>query len=294
MPVTVNCSVVPIAMLGPVGVISRDTSVAGVTVSAVAPETPPSVAVIVAEPEATGAARPIEPAVSLMLATADDEELQTTLVVRFCVELSEYVPVATNCWIIPSARLGFAGDIAMETSVAGVTAIAVDPETAPNVAVIDALPGDAGVTSPRDPVIVLTLAMDGEDEFHVTSWVKFCVELSEKVPVAANCSVVPIAILELAGVTAMDCRVAGVIVNVVQPDMFPFLAVMVFLHGPLSPIFPKLIIMALIVSDDPHVTDDVMSWVELSENIPVAENCAVVPAAIVGFVGVTSMATSWA
>ncbi len=119
-------------------------------------------------------------------------------------------------------------------------------------------------------------------------------ELSEKVPVAVNCSVAPIAMLELAGVTAMDCKVAGVVVNVVQPDIFPLLAVMVFLHEPLSPIFPNHIIMALSVSDDPHVTDDVMSWVELSEYIPVAENCTVVPAAIVGFVGVTSMATSWA
>ncbi len=160
-------------MLGLVGVISRDTSVAGVTVNAVAPDTLPSVAVIDAEPEATGAASPIEPAVLLMLATADDEELQTTLVVRFCVELSEYVPVATNCWIIPSARVGFAGDIAMETSVAGVTAIAVEPEMLPNVAVTVALPEDAGVASPMDPVIVLTLNMDGEDEFHVTFWVIF-------------------------------------------------------------------------------------------------------------------------
>jgi len=52
-PVAVNCCVVPSAMLGLAGVTWIVTRVAGVTVSRVDPETPPSEAVIVTEPAAT-------------------------------------------------------------------------------------------------------------------------------------------------------------------------------------------------------------------------------------------------
>ena len=43
----------------------------------------------------------------------------------------------------------------------------------------------------------------------VTWLVRFSVELSEKVPVAVNCSVCPLAMLGLAGVTAIDCERRG-------------------------------------------------------------------------------------
>ncbi len=80
-----------------VGVTSSETSVAGVTVSAVAPDSVPDVAVITVEPAVSRVASPIELAVLLMPATDDVDEFQTTSVVRFCVVLSENVPVATNC-----------------------------------------------------------------------------------------------------------------------------------------------------------------------------------------------------
>ena len=66
-----------------------DTSVAGVTVSVVDPDTLPDAAVIVVEPAATGVANPLEPAALLIVATPVLDELQATAVVRFCVELSE-------------------------------------------------------------------------------------------------------------------------------------------------------------------------------------------------------------
>jgi len=84
-------------MLGVVGVIARETSVAGVTVSVVDPDRVPDVAVIVVEPVAIGVTSPIEPAALLIAATDVDDELQVTVVVRFCVEPLEYVPVAVNC-----------------------------------------------------------------------------------------------------------------------------------------------------------------------------------------------------
>jgi hypothetical protein len=70
-------------MLGLLGVIAMDTSVAAVTVSVVDPDIPADVAVIVVEPVATEVALPLEPAALLMAATVAIDELQDTAVVRF-------------------------------------------------------------------------------------------------------------------------------------------------------------------------------------------------------------------
>ena len=79
--------------------------------SVMLPETAPDVAVIVVPPAATAVAMP--PVVIAAIEEAD--ELQVTDVVRFWAVLSENVPVATNCWVVPTVMLG----------VAGVTVIAV-------------------------------------------------------------------------------------------------------------------------------------------------------------------------
>ena len=56
----------------------------------------PDVAVILVEPAPAAVARPLRPEALLMLATDVEEESQVTDVVKFCVELSEYVPIAIN------------------------------------------------------------------------------------------------------------------------------------------------------------------------------------------------------
>ena len=84
-----NFWVVPLAMLGLVGVIAMDTSNAGVTVRAVDPDMLPDVAVIVVDPVATPEVNPFEPAALLIVATPVMDELQVTAVVKFCVVLSE-------------------------------------------------------------------------------------------------------------------------------------------------------------------------------------------------------------
>jgi hypothetical protein len=87
--VAVNFWVVPVAVLGLVGVIAMDTSVAGFTVKAVDPDMLPDVAVIIVDPVAMAAADPLEPAALLIVATARVDELQVTAVVKSCVVLSE-------------------------------------------------------------------------------------------------------------------------------------------------------------------------------------------------------------
>jgi hypothetical protein len=86
-------------MLGAVGVSAIDTRVAAVTVTVIVPAREPQtlatlqVAVIVALPVPTVLTSPL----LLTVTTAGFEEVQVRSALRFCVELSEKVPVAANC-----------------------------------------------------------------------------------------------------------------------------------------------------------------------------------------------------
>jgi hypothetical protein len=204
-----------------------------------------------------------------MAATVAFDELQDIVVVRFCVEPSEYVPVAVNCLLVPSAMLGLVGVTAMETSVTEVTASEVDPEILPDVAVIVVEPAATEVVNPLEPAALLMAAIVAADDFQVTDVVRFCVEPSEYVPVAVNCLVVPSAMLGLVGVTAMDTSVAGVTVSVAVPETLPDVAVIVVEPAatdvalPLEP--EALLMVATAILDDFQVTAVVRSCVVLSE-----------------------------
>ena len=100
----------------------------------------PRAAVIDVTPTPAAVASPLEPAALLTDAMVVSEEAQATDAVRFCVELSVYVPVAVNCWVVLSAMLGLDGVMAIDTSVAAVTVKFVEPEIVPRVAVIVAGP----------------------------------------------------------------------------------------------------------------------------------------------------------
>ena len=82
------------------------------------------------------------------------------------------------------------------------------------------VPRPVAVTEPP-AVTVATLVVC---EVHVTEPVRFCVELSEKVPVAVNCSELPFAIERFGAVTAIETNVAAVTVSVADPLMFPEVA----------------------------------------------------------------------
>ena len=179
VPVAVNCCVDPVVSEKTGGSTAIEINIAGVTVKVVDPDLLPSVAVIVVDPTTTGVTNPFEPAALLMAATDADDEPQVTAVVRFCVEPSEYVPVAMNCWVVPSAMLGLDGVTAKETSVAGVTDNIVLPEMLPTVAVIVVDPTATGVANPFEPAALLMAATDAADEPQVTAVVRFCVEPSE-------------------------------------------------------------------------------------------------------------------
>jgi hypothetical protein len=91
VPSAINCFVVPLAILGLLGVTEIDTSAAGVTVSLVLPDTfvVEAVAMIMVEPWATGDTIPFEPNALLIFATDVDAVLQITDAVRSFVVLFE-------------------------------------------------------------------------------------------------------------------------------------------------------------------------------------------------------------
>ena len=105
---------------------------------------------------------------------------------------------------------GVAGLTTIETSAAGVTVSFVVPEMEPEVAVMVVVPVPALVAKPWVPVALLTVATGVLEELHCTELVRFWVLPSLKVPVAANCCLVPNAIEGLAGVTAIEFRTTPV------------------------------------------------------------------------------------
>ncbi len=77
------------------------------------------------------------------------------------------------------AKLGLAGETAMETSVAAVIVSVVDPDTLLLVAVIVVVPAVTEVASPCETAALLTVATFIAEDVQVTEFVRFCVVLSE-------------------------------------------------------------------------------------------------------------------
>jgi hypothetical protein len=136
-----------------------DISTAGRTVSTVLPLTMPEVAEMVVVPTATVVARP--PAA--IVAAAGFVDAQVTVAVRFCVEPSEYVPVAVNCWVSPAATLGVAGVTVMDDSVGSTVSVAL-PVTPLSVAEMAVVPAATVVARPPAAIVAAAVFVDA----HVT------------------------------------------------------------------------------------------------------------------------------
>jgi len=85
--------------------------------------------------------------------------------------LSVYVPVAVNCWVVPSGMDGIAGVIAIETSCAGVMLTDVDPVIVPEVAEMFDVPAATLVARPAVEIV----ATADVSELQVTELVRFWV-----------------------------------------------------------------------------------------------------------------------
>jgi hypothetical protein len=103
--------------------------------------------------------------------------------------------------------LGFTGVTVREVRIAGVTVSVADPEIPPgNNDVMVAIPSLTAVALPFEPDVLLMVATPELDVDQVARVVKIWVFKSSSVPVAVNCCVVPLAMLAVVGVTAVDTR----------------------------------------------------------------------------------------
>jgi len=80
-------------------------------------------------------------------------------------------------------------------------------------------------------------------------------------------------ILESAGVTDIEERVAELTVRVVLPEILPRLAVIVVVPTPTAVASPLLLTAATDGSDELQVICEVISKVVPSQNVPMAANC---------------------
>src|SRR5208337_4135035 len=282
----VNCWVCPVGTLGLPGVTAIDCSTAALTVITVEPLILPSVALMVDVPVATAVANPP----LAMVATDVVAEAQVTWLVRFCVVLSEYVPVAVNCCVCPLRTLGLPGVTAIDCSTAALTVITVEPLILPSVALMVDGPVATAVANP--PLVMV--ATDVVAEAQVTWLVRFCVVLSEYVPVAVNCWVCPLRTQGLAGVTAIDCSTAALTVITVEPLILPSVALMFDVPVATAVARPALVMVATEVVAEAQVTWLVRFCVVLSEYVPVAVNCSVCPFGTLGLRGVMAIDCSTA
>jgi hypothetical protein len=219
VPVAANCCALPTAAVGAKGVTARETSVPVPTVSVVVPVTPEADAEMVTVPPFLPWVSP-EPRIEAIFGLEDFHETP----LRFVAVLpSLNVPVALNLIEVPRAIRGFAGLMLMETRWAVETVSPVDPLIAPKSALIVLPPVATLVSRPW----LLMVAAAGFEEVQTTEAVTSCVLLSLNVPVALNCFVVPTAILEFAGVTTIEIKVAPEIVSDAVPLTDPALAVIV-------------------------------------------------------------------
>jgi hypothetical protein len=175
---------VPFSMRGFAGSTVIPVRCAVETVSGVDPLIKPNAALIVLLPVAMLDATPC----ALIVAAAAFDEVQSTDALMSCEVASLKVPVAVNCFVVPTAIVEFAGVTAIETRLAPVTVIDAVPFTEVDAAVIVVLPAAAPVASPVESI----LAMLGNDDDQVTD-VNTCVLPSSKFPTALNCCVVPVA-----------------------------------------------------------------------------------------------------
>jgi hypothetical protein len=150
-----------------------DDKVAGVTVKVAVPErllqtlATLQVAVMVAVPVPAPTVVTSPPLLTAAKEVFEDAQVRSPL--KFWVVLSEKVPVAVNCWLVPAATLGIGGVRAIETKTAGVTVTVKLEDTAPQtlgvvqVPLIVAVPVPGVLTLP----LLLTVATAVSEELQL-------------------------------------------------------------------------------------------------------------------------------
>ncbi len=199
VPLRVRFVVRPAATVGAVSTMAMPVSIGALTVSTVVSVLTETVSVadMVVVPTAAAVARPA----GEMVAVASVPLVQVTPVVRGAVVLSVYIAVAVNCTVPPLKMNGLSGVTFKEatagavtvSTTAGLVMVTGGVAVFSIEAVILVVPTARAAAKP----VVEIVAVAGVPLVKVTPVVKGAVEPSEKVPVAVNCSVKPLATVGL-------------------------------------------------------------------------------------------------
>jgi len=264
VPVATNCCVLPAGAVGAAGVRATETSVPVPTVRLVLPVIPDEEAEITTVPLFFPCAIPVE-RIEARFGFDDFHEIPA----RFEATLpSLNVPLAVYLSDVPFSILAPAGLTVIDTRWAVDTVSVVEPLTAPDAAVMVALPFATLVARPW----LLIVATDADEDVQRTEVLMSCVLESLNVPVAANCLVVPTAMLELAGVTLIETSVAAVTIRDAVPLTDPDVAVMVVVPSLKPAATPLEVMLATELADELQVTE-VNNCVLPSSKLPTALNC---------------------
>jgi len=185
------------------------------------------------------------------------------------------VPLAVNCRLVPFSIRGLAGFTVIAVRCAVEIVSPVDPLTEPSAALIVVLP----VATLDAKPCALIIAAEGLEELQSTLALMSCELESLKLPVAVYCFVVPTAMVELAGITAIETRVAPVTVSDEVPLTEPDAAVMVVVPAAAPVASP----VESTLATEGELEDQVKegnSCVLPSSKLPTALNCWVVPCAM--------------
>jgi len=110
------------------------------------------------------------------------------------------------------------------------------------------------------------------EEVQVADVVRFCVLPSLNVPVAVNCSTVPLAIEAFGPLIAIDCRVAAVTAKAKMFEVMPLCVAVMLLEPTAAPVSRPPGAMVAAAEEDAQVTEPVKFWVLPSLKVPVAVN----------------------
>jgi hypothetical protein len=134
----------------------------------------------------------------------------------------------------PFAYDAFAGDTSIEVIVIPATVTVELSVKPPEAHEIDAVPTATALARPWLPAAFDTETFVASVVSQNAVAVRSCVELSLYTPVQVNCSVVPVTIVGLTGVTTTLVRTTPVTVSVVDPLMPLRLAVIVVVPAPVA------------------------------------------------------------
>jgi len=147
------------------GAMSRETSVALLTVTEAVAAMVPEVAVTVDVPAARASPSPFASTVSTLVAFEDHCTDVST-----CVLPSSKLPVAVNCCSVPAAIEMAAGAIVMELRFAGTTVMVVESVKAPTVAVMVVEPAARMAARPVLSIVPTVVEEDAQVTPLTRSW----------------------------------------------------------------------------------------------------------------------------